>query len=150
MSQEGRDEKGRFVEKNLWAYIPKDVGRPRIYETPEQLLEKAKEFFEWSDQTRKSKYSEAGLRVWLGFTKKNWYDYKNSPNFVTLIDYIESIFEDEAELKLMWAGSFPGAKFKLTNKHGWKEENHQNINQTITEVKPQIVSGNEPPLENKE
>lgn len=147
---EGRDEKGRFTEKNLWAYIPKDVGRPRKYNTPEELIEKAKEFFEWSDQTRKGKYSEAGFRVWMAMTKYDFFHYRKDPNFATAMEYIDAQFEDEAEIKLMWAGSFQGAKFKLMNKHGWKEEINQNQNVTFTEVKPEVINNNTPKLEETE
>lgn len=129
---EGRDEKGRFTEKNLWAYVKKNVGRTRLYDTPEELLEKGLEFYDWCDETRRGKYTEAGLRLWLGMTKKNWFDYKHNPKFVTAIDILESLFEDDLEQKLMWVGSTQGAIFKLKNKHGWKDEQHNtNINTTI-------------------
>lgn len=130
---EGRDNKGRFTEKNIWAFIPKDVGRTRIYDNPNELCEKALEYFEWCNEVRKGKYTMAGLRIYLNLSRKNWHDYKQYPNFVTIIEYLESIMEDEMEQKLMWAGSTQGAIFKLKNLYGWKEESTHN--QIVTEIK---------------
>ena len=49
------------------------------------------------------------------------------------MDIIDSIFEGDNEQRLMWAGSTQGAIFKLKNKHGWKDEQHNNnTNQNIT------------------
>lgn len=130
MSETGRDEKGRFVDGNLWAYVKKNVGRPPHYETPEELLEKALEYFDFCDQKKKGKYNEAHLRMWLGFTRSVWHDYyRNKPEFSDTMDYITSYLEGDVEDKLMWAGSTQGAIFKLKNKYGWKDEvtQHQQI-----------------------
>jgi hypothetical protein len=133
--QEGRDEKGRFTEKNLWAYVKKNVGKPPKYSTAEELLDKALEYFSWCDDVRKSKYNEAHLRMWLGFTRKNWHDYKKHPDYCNTMDFIESYMEGETEDKLMWAGSTQGAIFKLKNKYGWSDVTHQEVNQKITDVR---------------
>lgn len=130
--EEGRDEKGRFVEKNIWAYVKKNVGRPPVFNNPEDLLNKALEYFEWADQIRKGKYNEAHLRMWLGFTRQNWYDYKSHPDFSYTMEYISNFMEGDTEDKLMWAGSTQGAIFKLKNKYGWKDEVTQH--QTVTNV----------------
>ena len=131
---EGRDEKGRFTEKNLWAYVKKNVGNPPKYTNWEQLLEKALEYFQWCDDIRKSKYNEAHLRMWLGFTRKNWYNYKNHPEYCNAIDFIDSYMEGDTDDKLMWAGSTQGAIFRLKNKYGWTDETTQNQNQRIEKV----------------
>ena len=126
---EGRDEKGIFTEKNLWAYVKKNVGRPPIFNTPEELLEKALEYFQFCDDTRKGKYNESHLRMWLGMTRSSWQDYRvNKPEFSYVMDYITSYLEGDTEDRLMWAGSTQGAIFKLKNKYGWKDEVTQNQN----------------------
>ena len=130
---EGRDEKGRFTEKNLWAYVRTNYsgGRPRIYNSPDELLAKGLEYFDWCDSTRKGKYTEAGLRLYLGFTnRQSWHDYKVNPQFSDVIYTLETLMEDDTEQKLMWAGSTQGAIFKLKNKYGWKDEVTQNQNVT--------------------
>lgn len=146
---EGRDEKGRFTEKNLWAYVMKEHnGRPRIYNTPEELLQKALEYFQWADDTQKGKYAEAHLRLWLGFSRFNWRDYKNNPEFSYVIDIIDSYLEGDSEQRLMWAGSTQGAIFKLKNKHGWKDEQHNNnTNTTINADFGQVVQSTQEPTQ---
>jgi hypothetical protein len=132
----GKDEKGRFTEKNIYTYLKKNFkgGRPRLYDNPEDLLEKAFEYFEWADETQKGKYAEAELRLYVGFLhRESWREYKNNPKFTDTIYIIEAMLEGDLEKKLMWAGSTQGAIFKLKNKHGWKEEQHNNnVNQNIT------------------
>jgi hypothetical protein len=137
--QQGRDEKGRFTEKNIWAYVKKNVGRTPKYKKPEELLEKALEYFEWAANVRKGKFNEAHLRMWLGFTRSNWHQYLKRPEFCDTMDYITSFMEGEIEDKLMWAGSTQGAIFKLKNKYGWVDEVTQNQNQRLTEVKVEVI-----------
>ena len=152
MAQEGRDEKGKFTAKNAWQMVRETYGggRPRIYDDPNILIERAMQYFEWADETQKGKYAEAHLRLWLGFyNRKNWKDYKDNPQFSNAIYIIESILEGDNEQKLMWAGSTQGAIFKLKNKHGWKDESESKVQQVVTTVTPQIINDS-PPLENKE
>ena len=53
------------------------------------------------------------------------------------------------EQKLYWGGTFQGSFVWLKNHGGYVDESSQNINQVVTEVKPQIIKDS-PPLENKE
>jgi hypothetical protein len=138
---EGRDEKGKFVVKNLYHLMRERIGRPLKIKSPEELALKALEYFEWSDQNDKGKYTFAGLRMWIGFSRENWREYKVKPDFVDTMNQIEGILEDFFEKKLQWAGSTQGAIFWLKNKAGWKDESQQKIDQTITEVKPEVISG---------
>ena len=133
MSETGRDEKGRFTERNIWSLIKKNVGRPRLWETPEELLTAGLSYFEWADDVYKGKYAEADMRLYLGFhNRTSWHDYKHNPEFANVIYILESIMEGDTEKKLMWAASTQGAIFKLKNKFGWKDEVTQN--QNITNV----------------
>lgn len=148
----GRDEKGKFTEKNIWSYVRKNYngGRPRIYENAEHLIAKGMEYFEWADETQKGKYAEAELRLYLGFySRTTYYDYKHNkdPQFANAIYILEAIMEGDTEKRLMWAGSTQGAIFKLKNKHGWKDEVEQK--QTVTNVKVEVVPS-EAPLSNSE
>jgi len=132
-ANEGRDEKGRFTERNIWSYVKKNVGRPRIWNTPEELIEAGMRYFEWADDVYKGKYAEADMRLFLGFHNRTSYsEYKHNPEFSNAIYILESIMEGDTEKKLMWAGSTQGAIFKLKNKHGWKDETTQH--QTLTNV----------------
>lgn len=128
----GRDEKGRFTEKNLWAIVKKRIGKPKKYPTPEELAYQALEYFEWCGAT-KNKVTFAGLRVYIDFSRQDWHNYKtNYPDYFDTMSYIENLLEAEWEAKLGWAGSTQGAIFWLKNKAGWKDESTQN--QNITQV----------------
>lgn len=146
MAQEGRDEEGRFTEKNLWAYCKKNVGKPPIFASWEVMLEKALDYFAWADQVKKGKYNEAHLRMWLGFTRKNWHDYKNHPDYCDAIDYISSYMEGDTDDKLMWAGSTQGAIFRLKNKYGWKDEStqHQRVENVTANFGTSLQTTQEP------
>lgn len=135
---EGRDELGRFTEKNLWSIWRKRIGKPKLYPTPEELAYKAIEYFEWCSKT-KNKVTFAGLRIYIDFSRENWSDYKNNyPDYFDTIRHIEQLLEAEWEAKLGWAGSTQGAIFWLKNKAGWKDEVQQNVKQ-LTEVRPQVI-----------
>lgn len=144
----GRDEKGRFTEKNLWAFVKKNVGRPPTFRDADTLLQRAIDYFQWADDTRKGKYNEAHLRMWLGLNRKRWHEYKNKPEFSDAIDYITSFMEGDTDDRLMWAGSTQGAIFRLKNKYGWKDEATQN--QHITGKREVIVIKSDTPLSSSE
>jgi len=141
--EEGRDEKGRFTEKNLWSIMKKNVGRPLKVETPELLAYKSIEYFEWSVAMDKGKFTFAGLRFYIGFSRENWREYKNRAEFVDTIDQIETILEDHWEKKLGWGGSTQGAIFWLKNKSGWRDETTQH--QIIDNVKANFGTTLQPP-----
>jgi hypothetical protein len=128
MAQEGRDEKGKFTIRNMYHLMRERVGCPLKFDSPEALAEKAVEYFEWSDECDKGKYTSAGLRLYIGATRQTWHNYKNRPDFFDTIDHIETILEDFNEKKLQWAGSTQGAIFWLKNKASWKDESTVNEN----------------------
>lgn len=137
---DGKDQKGKFVAKNLYHLLRSRSGRIPFYETPEELASKVMEYFEWSDENDKGKYTSAGLRFYCGLTRSNWYQYKQKPAFSDTLEHIETILEDFFEKKLQWAGSTQGAIFWLKNKAGWKDEQHNtNTNTTFNADFGQIV-----------
>lgn len=131
MAQEGKDENGKFTAKNMYHLMRNRIGRKLIYETPEELAAKAVEYFEWAKECDKGKFTTAGLRLFIGFTRSNWSQYKQRPAFSDTIDHIETLLEDFMEKKLHWGGSTQGAIFWLKNKAGWKDETEQSVTQTI-------------------
>jgi DNA-packaging protein gp3 len=131
-ANEGRDEKGRFTEKNLWSIARKRVGQPKKYPTPEELAFTALEYFDWCAAT-KNKITMAGLRVYVNFSRQDWLNYKtNYPDYFDTMNTIELLLEAEWEAKLGWAGSTQGAIFWLKNKAQWRDETTQH--QTLTNV----------------
>ena len=147
--EEGRDEKGRFAEKNLFYLLRERVGRPPMFEKPEELAYKVIDYFEWSNKYDKGKFTYAGLRLYCGLTRSLLSDYRKKPDFNDTIEHIETVLEDYYEKKLGWAGSTQGAVFWLKNKAGWKDESQQNVNQTVTQVQPKIIDTNTPLANNE-
>lgn len=119
-----------FKEGNLFHLLATNAGRPRIFDTPEELATRVIEYFEWSAENDKGKFTSAGLRLFCNLSRYNWRDYKAKPEFAHTLDQIEVILEDFYEKKLHWAGSTQGAIFWLKNKAGWKDESTVNENVT--------------------
>lgn len=119
-------------------------GRPPHYTTPQELWDKAVEYFQ--SVTTSSNIIRAtitGVTNYVGFeSRSSWDDYaKRSEEFSYTVKRIKMIVVEWYERNLHgynWAGS----SFALRNMDSgnWKDENHQNITQTITEVKPEVVS----------
>jgi len=150
MAQEGRDEKGKFTEKNLYAHVYSErQGRPLAYETPDEIIEKGFEFFEWCQWARKGKITSAGLRLYLGISRKTYHNYSKRADFLHALTYLEDTLEDFNELKLGWAGSTQGAIFWLKNKAGWQDEIVNKVESIVTNVETKTITGT-PPLEDKE
>jgi hypothetical protein len=149
MAQEGRDENGKFTEKNLFYLLRTNIGRTPHFKTPHEMAEKAILYFEWSNKYDKGKYTYGGIRLFCNITRSTLSDYRKKPDFSDTIEHIETVLEDYYEKKLGWAGSTQGAIFWLKNKAGWKDEITQNQNQTVTTVQPSIISGS-PKLANDE
>lgn len=146
-----RDDKGRFVERNICHLLRKvhAGGITKKYGTPDELLERGFEYFEWADDVHKGKYAYADLRLFIGFLSRNtWKTYKDDPLFQDAIYILESIMEGDLEKKLMWAGSTQGAIFKLKNKFQWTDEVTQH--QNITGKREVIVIKSDTPLSSSE
>lgn len=110
-------------------------GRPSMYDTVDQLWEKASEYFvNETTNTGICKPTISGLMFHLGFcTRTSFYDYKkkgvdsNGDSWANCINFIEQFIESCYEKNLhgfAWAGS----AFALRNIRGeyWKEETTQN------------------------
>ena len=113
-------------------------GRPPMYETPEQMVALATEYFEIETTTTGiCKPTITGLIYHLGFASRTaWYDYKDkNEDFKHTINRLQRFIESCYEKNLHgfnWAGS----AFALRNLNSmeWKDEVIQNQNQNITKV----------------
>lgn len=121
----------RFAAGHGW-------GRPPIYETPEDLLKKAFEYFDIeTNSTGICKPTVSGLIFHLGFdSRQTFYNYKEkSQDFLDtlnrLVLFIESCYEKNLH-GFQWAGS--AFALKNINSKDWKDEVVQNQNQTVTNV----------------
>lgn len=99
------------------------MGRPPIYETPEEMQAAIDEFFA-SDQ----KKGVCRLALHLGFTsRQTLYNYRSKPDYMDMINTALTRVEAEYEDKLDGTG-VAGIIFALKNM-GWSDK--QEINTTI-------------------
>lgn len=116
----------------------KSVGRPRTFETPEQMWEEAVKFFEES-KTTSGKYQPTmdGLTFHMGFaSRSSWVDYsKKTPEFSHMVSKIK-MFVRACYEKQLYGFAWAGSQFALRNlgKEDWKDEITEHQNQTITNV----------------
>lgn len=123
-----RNEDGKWLHKSIVSIVKSRAGRPRFYPTPQLLIDKALEYFEWTAET-KNKVTSAGIRIYLGINSRTlWKKYKDNPEYTNAVELIEALLEADWEAKLGWAGSTQGAIFWLKNKSGWRDESTVNNN----------------------
>jgi len=113
----------------LLAKLKENNGRPRLYNTPEELLEEAYNYFDASEKNDGGKVTMSGLRLWLGMTPSNWRDYKQNQDFSHAVLYLTEILKDFYEKKLAWAGSFAGGQYWLKCQGGdeWQDVDKKQI-----------------------
>lgn len=105
------------------------TGRPRHYDTPEQLAEAMAAVFEDKDFD----FTIMGLVIGLGFvSRQSFYDYEKEPAFSYVIKRGRALVEKAYEKKLSQK-EVTGAIFALKNM-GWKDRTE--VEQTVT--MPQI------------
>lgn len=113
-------------------------GRPRHYETPDEMVAKAIEYFEIETNSGGiCKPTISGLMFHLGFcSRQSFHDYKERSKEFSyacneLLMFIESCYEKNLH-GFAWAGS--AFALKNINSKDWKDEVIQNQNQTVTQV----------------
>ncbi len=149
MAQEGRDEKGKFTAGNLFSMY-NNGGQPPIYKTVEELAQKIADYLDWEDGQKgkegKGIYTLTGCALFLGFASKSSMDdqSKRSAEFSNTINRFKSFMIHWNEQKLYWGGTYMGSQFWLRNHGGYSDESTQNLKQTITEVKPEVMGGTPP------
>lgn len=116
-------------------------GRPPKYETPEQLKDKATEYFNHvTDKFGKCRATISGLSSYLGFEdRKSFYDYGKKEEFVHTIKKLRQFVEQCYESHL-YAHSAAGAIFALKNINSehWKDKTEvttTNVEQPLLEEK---------------
>lgn len=119
---------------NLYA-LGNNGGRPRHFETPEDLELKVVEYFEFCIE-QKMECAVSGLCQFLGFAdRKSFQDYEDRKEFSLIIKRARQAIEMSYELDLR-TFKFGGAIFALKNinKEAWKDKTEQEVKQTITNV----------------
>lgn len=104
------------MAKELWQVMKeRGVGKPPAFSSPEEMLERACEYFEWANKTvileekpfhfqgsitehyvaHKRPYTQNGLCVFLGIGLSTWHDYKKKPQYSAVIKEIESVMFEQ-------------------------------------------------------
>lgn len=113
-------------------------GQPPYYKTPEELWEKAAEYFETTKMPN-GKYQPTieGLTFHLGFgTRKSLIDNgERSVEFLNVVNKMKTFIKSAYE-KQLYGFAWAGSQFALRNigKEDWQDEVIQNQNQTVTQV----------------
>jgi len=118
----------------------KDFWRPNIY-TPEELKEKADEFFDLCEKTiidkwiawkikRPKTFSWINLYLWVS---KNYFsEKKKDKDYLGTIEYIRNTIENDVEEKaLIWVYSPWASSFNLKNNFDWKEKSEVKTDVTM-------------------
>ena len=119
-------------------------GRPKLFDTVEELESKIQEYFEYCDarvvQGYDNKtneqfayispepYTMSGLAYYLGMDRRSLINYKNDEKFFPTIKAARDRVEMDIDRRLNDKGTFtPGLIFNLKNNFGWKDQTHQDI-----------------------
>jgi hypothetical protein len=101
-------------------------GRPRHYETPEELQTAVDGYFTHISE-KKEPATVTGLALHIGFeSRQSIYDYEEDGQFSYIIKNARLRVECEYEKRLSTAQSPTGAIFALKNM-GWKDKTEQEI-----------------------
>jgi hypothetical protein len=101
-------------------------GRPRHYETPEELQAAVDGYFTHIE-AKKEPATVTGLALHIGFeSRQSIYDYEEDGQFSYIIKNARLRVECEYEKRLTTAQSPTGAIFALKNM-GWKDKTEQEI-----------------------
>jgi hypothetical protein len=112
------------------------MGRPRIYQTPEELDELVDAYLQYCKDEKK-KPSTTGAAIFLGFSDKcSLYDYEKRDGFSHSIKRLLLHVENGHEENL-YGNSVTGSIFALKNM-GWKDK-VENIHGADDETIKQLV-----------
>lgn len=110
-------------------------GRPRLYNSPEELEDKILDYFEYCMDNNEP-LTITGVCLWCGFgSVKSFYDYGNRPEFVQSIQLARTLISHGYE-KLLSSSSANGARFALNciNKgEFWQERKELTVNNATAE-----------------
>lgn len=100
-------------------------GRPLLFETPKELLDKAQGYFE---ETPKLEWTITGLAVYLDTSRETLMNYEHRDKFFDTIKKLKDMIEASYELSLRKRGG-SGDIFGLKN-FGWKDKTEVDTNVT--------------------
>lgn len=127
------------------------MGRPKTYETPEELEKAVEEYF---NTVPEYGTTVTGLALWLGFdSRQSLYDYEKREEFSYIVKRAKLKVEMGYELKLM-SNACTGAIFALKNM-GWRDKTETDITtsgEKLNQIEVIVITGKDkhsipPPME---
>lgn len=94
-----------------------NLGRPRLFKTPEDMIVMAQEYF---DNTPKEEITITGVALALGTTRETLMDYQKRDDFSDTVKRIKLVVENQYEISLRKHGR-SGDIFGLKN-FGWVDK----------------------------
>lgn len=111
------------------------VGAPRAYDSPEQIRDKAIEYFNILIENA-AMPTISGLCRHLGIHKNTLREYAAKPEFSCIIQNIRLVVEEALENRL-FTSSASGAMFNLKANFGWQDKDvieHHNIGEIVVHI----------------
>lgn len=128
------------------------VGRPKKYNSPEEMQKVIDQYFrdckgdilkDYSGKPIINKHGDViiigekpptvtGLAIALGFTnRQSLINYQNQDEFFDTITRAKMVCQNYAETRLYDRDGVNGAKFSLQNNFGWKERSETDVNANV-------------------
>ena len=115
------------------AQTKKLAGRPRVYETADDLYKKSLEYFKYCDENDRV-YGVVGLCHFLKLDKSTFADYAKHPIFTDTIKQIKIKIEDQKEQMLYKMPNVTGLIFDLKCNYGWIDKQYIESDVKVTSV----------------
>ena len=137
-----RDDLGRFSKHNTFSNGLTTNGRPPVFSTPEDMEEKACEYFDSliidnEDGLFMKPSSICGVALYLGFvSRQSFNDYAKKTDFSDIVSRIKLAVENSYEKGLHSKGA-SGCQFALKNM-GWKDKTEVEQETVIVDKRSRI------------
>lgn len=110
--------------------IPLIGGRPKAFNSPEDLAERIQAFYDHCESKDKP-LTLSRLASHMGVNRQTVWNYQKVPEYRALLDAVKIDIEADMEERLQAGkGSAAGVIFSLKNNYGWKDATE--VNQNIT------------------
>lgn len=109
------------------------VGRPKKYNSVEEMNEAITNYFKYCDENKKP-YTVSGLANALDLTRQSLLNYEEDDEFFDTIKRAKSKIEQFAEECLFVGSNTAGVIFNLKNNYNWKDkqEIEAEVNSDVT------------------
>lgn len=113
-------------------------GRPKIYNSVEELEKDIEEYFKDCDKKKKP-YTISGLAYFLDMDRKTLLNYSKNEDFFPTIKKAKLKIESQLEECLYRLGNNSGVIFNLKNNYGWKDNNDEEKTNTKNGIMEDLV-----------